>query len=116
MSDDKIAERFSENKRMQGKWFLPEIFQSFYWDCDKDIFYLIDEQDKYLIKLDSPELRILLNKLYMSRGGSEVINYLKDESKSNLKYFESIEEFDDYQKKMLNRENEIQNEDECELE
>lgn len=49
----------------------------------------------------------------MSRGGSEIIDYLKDKSKSNFKYFESIEEFDKYQKELLN---EFENEDECEFE
>lgn len=49
MNKDKLAERFAEDKRMQGKWFQSEIYQNFYWNHDKDIFYLIDEQDKYLI-------------------------------------------------------------------
>lgn len=86
---------YLEKKR--GYWFTErnQIFLYSY-DNNNKSFYLLDEQEQFIMKTDNKEHIRLLKQTYALQIEQELIDWLTDESKSGLKYFDNIDELEKY--------------------
>ena len=93
------SERCSEYNR--GYWFSQRN-QRFLYSYDKNnrAFYLIDEQEQNITKIDNEECIKLLRNTYALQLEQGLIDWLINEEKSGLKYFKNIDELEKYYDEM----------------
>lgn len=92
---------FAENNR--GYWFTQRSDRFIYSYNEEDTvteYYCIDEQGQTIMKIDNKECVKLLNNTYALRLDREELEWLIDENKSKLKYFDSLEELEKYYDEM----------------
>lgn len=95
--DHKMKYRFPEERRY--KWFNPNGNCSFlYFDNNGNIeFYHINESEQNIFKVDNKEcVRLLKNTSAIPIDKNELA-WLTNESKSKLKYFNSLDEYEKYE-------------------
>lgn len=99
--ENDFSSRFSESNR--GYWFTQRSDRFIYsYNSDNTVteYYRIDEQEQTILKIDNKECVRLLDNTYALRIDREELEWLLDESKSKLKYFDNIEELEKYYEEM----------------
>ncbi len=89
---------------LRGHWFGHGSSNFFYVYKEDNIttWYLINEQENYLIKIDNPEISNILNYTYYAPAVSkDSLEWLKDEKLSKIKYFDSFDEYKEWYDKTM---------------
>lgn len=88
---------YSEERR--GRWFSTQIIMNHWSDIKECELYMINEQDKYFIRVRDEKQIQALNCLFALGLEDEKIDWLKYHS--GFQYFDNVDEFIAYEKEML---------------
>lgn len=101
MKQDNQFKGFSESKR--GYWFTNRGTTFLYYQTEHDYYryYLINEQEEYIIRMNRKETEeILYYSYYCHLVDKEEIEWLIDEKLSKYRYFDSFEQYKKWYDKM----------------
>ncbi|MDP1508958.1 hypothetical protein L8C07_03105 [Paenibacillus sp. CMAA1739] len=100
-------EGYGEDKREQWfNWPFPLSVSILYVDADVDEtetkWYLIDEQEKHLIRIrDEKQIELLHHCMYGVLLNDEKINWIIDKNGGRFTYHDSVQDFIEFQKEYL---------------
>lgn len=98
---------------MRGEWLGKPVGLGYTDKDGKFVLYMIQQEEQVIIRIDNQEQTKLFQYIPMATLNDEMVEWLMNESKSRLKTFYGIEEYEVYRnnefKKIMEETDEIEN-------